>query len=189
MATRTVDGRDDELRRTLLFGLADLWDALLRGPAPKVGIFVAVVALELVLASTLKTRVLGSRRCRVEPAAVAAEGFPPYVPRDVCEALRRPPGIAARSIADPALESDVRRAYESHPWVRRVTRVRRLYPSRVGVDMELRRPFALVEAAAWRLVVDAEGVVLEDRSSRAPEGLPVVRADARTAPRIPHLGR
>jgi hypothetical protein len=189
MTAAEVCGRESELRRSLLVGLADFGDAALRGPALRVILFASIVALELVLASSVKATLLASSRCLVHPENVVLGPLPAFVPDDVAAGLRRATATAPCSIVDPALEPSLRRAVESHPWVRRVTHVRRLFPSRVALELELRAPFALVDVERWRLTVDEEGVVLEDRSSRAPEGLPVVRADARVAPGVPQIGR
>lgn len=188
-ATADVGGLKGELRSSLLVALADFGDALLRGAALRGLLFLSILALELLLASTLKANLLASRRCLVIPENVVLGALPAFVPKDVAAELARPPRVEARSVRDPELEPALARAWSSHPWVRRVVEVRRVYPSRAVVTLELRAPFALVDVERWRLTVDAEGVVLEDRSSAAPTGLPIVRADAKVAPGVPPKGR
>ncbi len=189
MATATLDGRGEELRRSVTASLAAFGDALLRGPLPRVLLFAAIIVLELALAGVLKARLLSSARCAVLPEAVVLGALPSFVPAEVAAELSRVRVDTAYSVADPELDRRARAAFESHPWVRRVARIRRLYPSRLLVDVELRKPFALVDVEEWRLTVDGEGIVLDDRGSRAPEGLPIVRGDRKSVPRIPRIGR
>ncbi len=189
MATATLDGRGEELRRSVTASLAAFGDATLRGPLPRILLFAAIIALELALAGVLKARILGSDRCVVRPESVVLGALPSFVPSDVAAELARVRLDAAYSVADPELDRRARAAFSSHPWVRRVVRVRRIYPSRLLVDAELRKPFALVDVEEWRLTVDVEGSVLDDRGSRAPEGLPIVRGDRKSVPRIPRVGR
>lgn len=188
MAT-AAGARDGELRRSVAASLAAFGDALLRGPAPRALLYALIVFLELALVASLKSRILASPRCMVRPETTTLGALPDFVPPDVARALAEVRAPAARSIADPGLDEDLRAAFEAHPWVRRVAHVGRSYPSRVAVDVELRRPFALVDVEAWRLTVDREGVVLDDRSSRAPAGLPVVRSDKKATPGVPRVGR
>jgi hypothetical protein len=178
----------EELRRSTAGFLALLGDVFLRGPLPRALLLIVVVVLELTLAATIKSRILRGRGCAVLPSAVTLGTLPEFVPADVAADLRRPRDVAIRSVADAALEDDLRAAYEEHPWVRRVSTVRRVFPSRAVVEIELRRPFAWVEVERWRLTVDAEGVVLDDRASRAPAGLPAIRANSKAAPGIPRIG-
>ncbi len=62
----------------------------------------------------------------------------------------------------------VGQAFSMHPWVKKVNHVTKRYPSRVIVDLEYRRPVAMVEVSMMhqgqrqpgRLPIDGEGVLL-----------------------------
>jgi hypothetical protein len=188
MAT-AAGARGGELRRSVAASLAAFGDALLRGPAPRAFLYALIVFLELALVASLKSRILASPRCMVRPETTTLGALPDFVPPDVARALaevRAPRGAVDRRSRS---RRGSPRGVRAHPWVRRVAHVGRSYPSRVAVDVELRRPFALVDVEAWRLTVDREGVVLDDRSSRAPAGLPVVRSDKKATPGVPRVGR
>ncbi len=65
------------------------------------------------------------------------------------------------SLLDGELVERVGRAFESCPWVRRVTSVERVFPSQLRVRFEYRRAHAAVRGPNGHLVlVDAEGVRL-----------------------------
>jgi len=77
---------------------------------------------------------------------------------DTTGILRRPV-----SIFTPGLAERVARAYLRSPWVRRVRSVRKVFPNRLEVDLELREPFALIGYQGKTYCVDADGVVLTPR--------------------------
>ena len=68
--------------------------------------------------------------------------------------------VEGRSIFDPDLVHEVRQAFEANPWVLRVSRVDRLYPSQVEVSLVLREALCAVEHAGRYLLADTQGVVL-----------------------------
>jgi hypothetical protein len=74
-----------------------------------------------------------------------------------------------RSIFTEGLERRIAESYEASPWVERVVRVRRVYPDRFRVELELRRPAVLVASDEGLVPVDREGVRLAALDSEAPE--------------------
>jgi cell division septal protein FtsQ len=110
----------------------------------------------------------------VDPAAAVAHSPAPWLDRDDLESIREDSGLLGRrfSFFTPGLDRIFEEAYESSPWVRRVTGVRLVYPNRVYVALEVRRP---VCAVPWRsrglLLVDENGVRLPGVRSRPPPGL------------------
>lgn len=64
------------------------------------------------------------------------------------------------SIFTKGLCSKVARAYSYNPWVVRVQRVRKVFPNRLEVDLQLREPFAVVDSPHGKVVVDKDGFVL-----------------------------
>lgn len=64
------------------------------------------------------------------------------------------------SILDEKLASDIARTFQRHPWVHKVVQVRKSYPAAVTVELEYRRPVAMVQYAGHRIPIDVDGVVL-----------------------------
>jgi hypothetical protein len=89
---------------------------------------------------------------------------PEWVHSDVKTEVLRAAGLVQLDLRDPQLVSNVAAAFALHPWVAKVTRVRKHVPPRVDVDIEYRRPVAAVEVTARNepglLFVDAYGVLL-----------------------------
>lgn len=161
---------------------------LLSGRLPAVGLLVLIVGLGLYLVDLLKRRAVDASYFRVNPEQVELGELPPFVPERVTGELRVLTNVGARSIFDATLVEDLRTSLSRHPWVREVADVRRVLPNRIALDIRMRAPFAVVEVGAWRLTVDAEGTVLEDHPSLAPEGLHHIRGDKKSIPRIPRVG-
>ncbi len=89
---------------------------------------------------------------------------PAWLRANVVEEVVRYGSLQGHSILDPQLTIKVADAFRLHPWVRSVLRVSKHHPARVEVDLEYRRPVALVEVttatAHGVLPVDEEGVLL-----------------------------
>ncbi len=80
------------------------------------------------------------------------------------------------NLLDDQASVQIARAFELHTWVRKVHRVQKGAPGRVTVELEYRRPVALVEVLFQEVLsyepVDGEGVVLpEDLFHRDPAHL------------------
>lgn len=93
------------------------------------------------------------------------------------------------SLFDPDLVERVGRAFESNPWIRRVTSVERVFPDSVRVHFEYRRPhLAFRRPCGGVVVVDAEGVRLPGAYAEPPPcDRPMMVAGAATLP--PEPGR
>ena len=130
----------------------------------------------------------------LERAAVSLK-LPPWLedrPQDVQQ---------IRSLAQRALENHrflsrdlpahLADAYRASPWVKDVKSIRREFPDQVIVELEIRRPFAVVrtEQAARTFIVDRDGIRLPLTSTnKLPAQLPPISI---TAPRLaaPSPGR
>jgi hypothetical protein len=131
----------------------------------------------------LRRTVADSSKARVRnaPTAIDIADKPAWLSDDdVCSINRIGLGAEGRNLYDSDLSSALASHYEAEPWVARVNFVRRRYPDRLDVSLEIRRPFASVEAAgpagARRFhVVDAEAVELpiEPRADPYPDA-PVI---------------
>jgi hypothetical protein len=101
---------------------------------------------------------------------------PPWIHSDVKSEVVRGGGLEGMSLRDPDLVRQVHRAFAMHGWVERVKRVQKSYPSRVTVELEYRRPVAMVEVH-WRgkpslFFLDAHSVLLpKEDHGRSPEEL------------------
>jgi hypothetical protein len=85
-----------------------------------------------------------------------------WIRRDVkSEALRDAGLDRAASILDADLNERLAKAFRLHPWIASVRKVTKRFPARVEVEVDYRRPTAIVviDSESW-WPVDASGVVL-----------------------------
>jgi hypothetical protein len=95
------------------------------------------------------------------PEAVQVRGVADWVKGDVrAEALRNASLDRGLPLDDPELQRRLARAFDMHPWVRRVVGVEIRHPAAAVVEVECREPAAMVSWQDGLLAVDAEGVVL-----------------------------
>ncbi len=80
------------------------------------------------------------------------------------------------SLLEDDLTPQVAEAFQLHPWVKQVITVRKTHPAWVQVDLEYRKPVALVEVADGLQPVDSDG-------TRLPP-LDFARVDSRHLPRL-----
>lgn len=81
------------------------------------------------------------------------------------------------SLLDDELVRELADAFQKHPWISRVIRVRKSFPPRVLVEVEYRKPVAFIEVERGFYPVDADAVVLPP-SDFAPDDaarFPIVR--------------
>ena len=111
----------------------------------------------------------------VDPAAAVARAPAEWLTGDDLSSMREASGLLGRrfSFFTPGLEGIFRRGYEGSPWVRRVTDVRLVYPNRVAVGLEVRKPVCGVPTADGRgiYLIDESGVRLPGVRSEPPRGL------------------
>ena len=93
------------------------------------------------------------------------------VSRDEVLALLDLPSDRGLLRTDPAA---LKRALETHPWIRRAT-VRRVFPDTLAVDVQEREPVAILRTGARDFLVDYEGVLLAERLPQGDESLPVLK--------------
>ena len=93
------------------------------------------------------------------------------------------------SILSSNLTGRAAAAYERSPWVRRVLVVRKDFPNRLYVQLDLRRPYATIEYRGKTHLVDCEGVYLDQGVYRTPpEGLGRLPVRLEVVSRLPVLG-
>lgn len=97
----------------------------------------------------------------LEPARIQLEGVAPWVHADVkAEALKAASLDRGLPLTDPDLANRLARAFDTHPWVKRVANVRLSHPAAAVVEVVCREPAAMVAVKGGLLAVDAESVVL-----------------------------
>jgi len=97
----------------------------------------------------------------LEPSGIELRGVAPWVRADVKgEALKAASLDRGLPLTDPDLANRIARAFDTHPWVRRVVGVRLAHPPAAVVEIVCREPAAMVAVKGGLLAVDAESVVL-----------------------------
>jgi len=147
---------------------------------------VVLLLLGIFLIGLLKDALRDSPRYRIGPVMARVGDLPPVLESRRERLLDGPPLLAGpRSLFDPELAQDLRRALERRPWVRRVRAIHRILPDGIRVDLTLRVPLAVVCTGAERLAVDETGHVLESDSDLGPPEHPEIRLPGRTLPFVP----
>ncbi|RLS34552.1 MAG: hypothetical protein DWH79_04035 [Planctomycetota bacterium] len=150
--------------------------------ARRAGLGAVVVVLAAVAAGALVWRRVADQvrwgdDALLMPDHIELRGQAPWVRADIrSEALHAASLDKGLPIADPELPTRLARAFDMHPWVRRVVRVDLHHPAAAVVEVQCREPAAMVGVAGGLLAVDAEGVVL-----------PSADFDAESAARYPRL--
>ena len=100
----------------------------------------------------------------VSPAQITLSPPPHWIPADI---LQQTIDTAAKSgplsLLDDSLTERIAAAFHTHPWVDRVLRVQKSWPTRVHVDLVWRRPVAMVACIDGFYPIDANGVLLPAR--------------------------
>jgi hypothetical protein len=101
----------------------------------------------------------------VLPENIEVTPPPKWVKTDVKAEVVRDGGLTRLPLLDRQLTIKVAQAFEAHPWVERVSRVRKLsHPARLTVELNYRQPVAMVEVMLQGrpglLPVDKSGVLL-----------------------------
>ena len=117
--------------------------------------------------------VLASGQYQVEPDQIrVAPAPPPWVRSDIkSDVIRQARLDGPLSIVDRDLTVRIAAAFAAHPWVARVERVSKHFPSGLDVVLSYRKPAAMVEVqdGAGGLPVDAGGVLLPTKDFSAQD--------------------
>ncbi len=101
----------------------------------------------------------------VDPLAVELVEVPTWVPNELESELQHDHGLPPKplSIFTPEVERALAERYAANPWVAGVEAVRRVYPGQIEIELELRRPAALIVLGDGQAVpIDKMGVRLPD---------------------------
>lgn len=128
---------------------------------------VAVVALIVLATMGWKQwgpTIVGTPAYALDESKFDVTPQPPYIHGNVKRDAIRAGGLTGVSILDPKLIDKVQHAFAVQTWVASVKRITKQHPARVVVELEYRRPVAMVEVMQGEerglLPVDAEGVLL-----------------------------
>ena len=98
---------------------------------------------------------------RLPASEISVVRMPHWVPHDlvdqVVEANALPDEL---SLLDENLTQDIADSFALHPWVANVLSVRKTFPGRIDVELEFRKPVAMVQVSNGMYPVDASGALL-----------------------------
>ncbi len=160
--TKKTSWLEDKVRR--LTGGGAFW----RSTAGKGVVGVAFVAL-LLAGWSYAWRTWGEptatgEEYTVTPEKIELNPAPDWIQADIKSEVVRAGGLSSLPLRDPQLVDKVSRAFAMHNWIAKVQRVTKSYPAKVVVEVEYRRPVAMVEVT-WHgepklYFIDAESVLL-----------------------------
>lgn len=100
----------------------------------------------------------------IQAENIAVTPQPEWVHTDVKAEVVRNGSLEKLQLLDPQVTVKVARAFEIHNWVASVQRVSKQYPAKIVVELEYRRPVAMVEVLdngkPGLVPIDGHGVVL-----------------------------
>lgn len=105
-------------------------------------------------------RLTQSHDYQITARRIAVTPQPPWIHGDVKYEAIRDGGLEKLTALDHDAAQRVEKAFALHTWVARVKQVRKKYPALVEVDLEYRRPAAMVEVVGGLYPVDGAGVLL-----------------------------
>ncbi len=128
-----------------------------------------------------------SRDFIVAPENISITPPPSWIHADVKGEVVKSSSLASLPLRDPQLVDKVSRAFAAHSWVASVKRVSKHYPARLEVELEYRKPVAMVEVT-WQgepklYVLDAASVLLpsedfeKEVAQKAPHFLRISAGD------------
>lgn len=94
----------------------------------------------------MRDKIVADPTYRVTRESIEMTPLPPWIHTDIAEEVLR--GLQLNTVAslvDDGLSEHLAKAFELHPWIARVIRVEKQYPAHVVVQVEYRRPVAMVE--------------------------------------------
>lgn len=112
--------------------------------------------------------VLGHHAYLLDAQHIQYTSPPEWLTRDILAEVIKNGSLESRKIHETGLTVRIANAFEHHPWVKRVDRVRLHYPAKLDVEVQYRQPVAMValpddnpnDTEVPRLPVDSEGFLL-----------------------------
>ncbi len=133
-------------------------------------------------------RVTSQQRYRLNIERLQVTPQPDWIRTNIKENAIAHGQLHNANLLDATLTLQVKQAFGVQPWVRRVKRVNKQYPSTVEVDLEFRRPIAMVETPpgmfpphnyAGIVPIDEEGYLLpteiiDEKTQQAAQRYPKI---------------
>ena len=143
-------------------------------------LLIVLVAALLWLGGKQVTRFIASRpEYTIDVSQLEVPELPEWCSDEVKRSVRDTPLAKGRyCIAHPGLTAFLGHKCEANPWVRKVNYVRRAFPRRIEISLELRRPLCGVESRGRYYVIDQDAVRLPLAYSNWPAAsrrMPVVK--------------
>lgn len=115
-----------------------------------------------------RDQVLDHSSYSLDPTNITYTAPPEWIQGDILEDVVKLGSLEKKRIHDTGLTVQVASAFEHHPCVKRVERVRISYPAKLNVELTYREPVAMValpdddptDGDAWILPIDSEAVLL-----------------------------
>ncbi|MFM8476175.1 MAG: cell division protein FtsQ/DivIB [Planctomycetaceae bacterium] len=124
----------------------------------------ATVAVAVLLINRLLPDLSARPEYQITAAEIILQSPPRWVPADIREQVfEKTATSGSLSLLDDTLSERVAAAFHTHPWVLRVIRVRKSWPAKVHVEVEWRRPVAMITGIDGFYPVDENGVLLPSR--------------------------
>lgn len=106
----------------------------------------------------------GGGRYALTPEMLSVPAPPEWIDADVQAEVYKQARLQEISVVDPQAAVKVYNAFAVHPWIAKVNQVSKVAGPKIVVDLEYRRPVAMVEVydnSQWGLLpIDGHGVVL-----------------------------
>lgn len=117
--------------------------------------------LVLLIHRKVYDHLLNDYQYQVSPGALVVVQKPDWVGEGIVRSIRATfPYREPVSIFESGLTENIGQVYEGHPWVERVRYVRKQFPNRIQIAVDLRRPLAAIEHHGKYYLVDKASVRL-----------------------------
>jgi hypothetical protein len=143
--------------------------------AAVVAVICLIIAFSIKLWQRVEPHVATRPEYLLSAEKIEVTSVPEWIHTNIQTEVIRDSGLKEPlSILDDKLSSRLTQAFSLHPWISRVAAVRTSYPPRIQVDLEYRRPVAMVEVLGGLLPIDVDGVLLptEDFSPQDAQNYP-----------------
>lgn len=125
------------------------------------GGLVAVTATSYPAWKHLLPNLAGREEYKVRAEHITITQPPHWIPRHLVEQVLEQANLAGDlSLLDDNLSKNIAEAFELHPWVEKVISVKKSFPAAVDVQLDYRRPVAMVQVKQGMYPVDPQGILL-----------------------------
>ena len=144
--------------------------------------FVLTGLLAIYLWGRFSQRILAGKDYIVTAENIQIPQLPPWIRTDLKSEAIVSGSLENLNVRQEDLSPRVAAAFKMHPWVAEVRRVTKRYPAQVIVDLDYRRPIAMVEVDQGLYPVDRQGTLLPTAGFTAEEAIqfPRIIADEAT---------